>query len=312
MNSIAVLDGAATRVQEGTLRPESVLDLDAATLQSKLNREPFLIGHKLADHPLFALPRLIELSRRLPEDCVAYNSGDVPLGQGLYKGPRNGLSIEETIQRIEDCRSWMVLKFVEKDPEYADLLNACLDEVKALSEPFAPGMMKREGFIFISSPGSITPLHVDPEYNFLLQLRGKKTVNVVDPADRTVLSERNLEDYYTGPSGEFVMDFEDRFHERAAVFELTPGLGLHVPVTAPHWVENGGEVSISFSITFETPFCDRRKALYTLNARLRELGVKNPIPVGQSRLVDDAKYCAFRAMRGAKRAVRSAKKMFGG
>ena len=271
-----------------------------------------MIGHTLADHPLFGLPRLIELSRRLPEDCVAYNSGDVPLGQGLYKGPRNGLSIEETIRRIEDCRSWMVLKFLEKDSEYADLLNTCLDEVNRLSDPVAPGMHKREGFVFISSPGSITPLHVDPEYNFLLQIRGKKTVNIVDPADRTVLSERDLENYYSGPSGEFAMRFEDRFRERASQFELGPGLGLHFPVTAPHWVENGGEVSISFSITFETPFCDRRKTLYTLNARLRELGVKKPVPVGTSRLVDSAKYLAFRTLSGAKRAMRGARMKLGG
>ncbi len=302
MTSIAVLDEAsASGVNEETLRPRSLLALDAATLRSNLNRRPFVIRHGLADHPLFSLPRLIELSKRLPADCVAYNSGDVPLDQGLYRGPRNGLSIEETIRRIEDCRSWMVLKFVEKDPEYRDLLDTCLDEVEALSDAVAPGMIKREGFIFISSPGSVTPLHVDPEYNFLLQVRGVKTVNIVDPADRTVLSERDLENYYTTPSGEFVMRFEDGFRARAARFGLSPGLGLHFPVTAPHWVENGGEVSISFSITFETPFCSRRKTLYALNARLRALGVRHPIPVGRSRVVDGIKCFGFRALGGAKR-----------
>ena len=113
MTSIAVLDEASANGVKGeTLRPRCLLELDAATLRSNLNRRPFVIGHRLADHPLFSLPRLIELSKRLPADCVAYNSGDIPLDQGLYRGPRNGLSIEETIRRIEDCRSWMVLKFV--------------------------------------------------------------------------------------------------------------------------------------------------------------------------------------------------------
>ena len=32
----------------------------------------------------------------------------------------------------------------------------------------------REAFIFISSPNTVTPYHMDPEYNFLLQIRGTK------------------------------------------------------------------------------------------------------------------------------------------
>jgi cytochrome P450 len=39
------------------------------------------------------------------------------------------------------------------------------------SEPLAPGMCQREGFIFISSPGAVTPFHLDPEHNFLLQIK---------------------------------------------------------------------------------------------------------------------------------------------
>jgi len=31
-------------------------------------------------------------------------------------------------------------------------------------------MGRREGFIFVSSPGSVTPHHMDPEHNFLLQI----------------------------------------------------------------------------------------------------------------------------------------------
>ena len=66
--------------------------------------------------------------------------------------PRNGLSIEETIRRIEECRSWLVLKYVERDPEYRELLDRCVDEVQALCDPPLPGIDQREAFIFISSP----------------------------------------------------------------------------------------------------------------------------------------------------------------
>jgi hypothetical protein len=289
--------------QEGEGRP-ALLAFDGETFQSKFNREPFVIGHRLASHPLFALPRVIELARRLPAEHVSYNSGDVPVTTGLYKGPQTGLSIEETIRQIEESRSWMVLKFVEDDPEYRQLLDRCLDEIRPLSETVAPGMQKRQGFIFISSASSVTPYHMDPEYNFLLQVRGKKRVTIWNPADRAVLSERELEDYYSERN--FQITFKEEYRRRASSFELTPGAGLHFPVTAPHYVENGDEVSISFSITFQTPASERRRLLYGANARLRELGL-NPSPVGESGLCDSTKHAAFRAYRLAKRVLTGAR-----
>jgi hypothetical protein len=198
----------------------------------------------------------------------------------------------------------MVLKFVEDDPEYRQLLDRCLDEIRPLSETVAPGMQKRQGFIFISSASSVTPYHMDPEYNFLLQVRGKKRVTIWNPADRAVLSERELEDYYSERN--FQITFKEEYRRRASSFELTPGAGLHFPVTAPHYVENGDEVSISFSITFQTPASERRRLLYGANARLRELGL-NPSPVGESGLCDSTKHAAFRAYRLAKRVLTGAR-----
>lgn len=298
MSAFGILDRTERSVQRtANERRLALLELDKATFASKFNREPFTVRHHLADHPLFALPRLIELARRLPAEHVSYNSGDVPVTTGLYQGPQTGLSIEETIRQIEQCRSWMVLKFVEDDPEYRRLLNDCLDEIKSMSEPVAPGMQKRQGFIFISSASSVTPYHMDPEYNFLLQVRGNKKISIWNPADRSILSEKELEDYYS--EREFQIAFKEEYLAKAKKFTLAPGLGLHFPVTSPHFVENGDEVSISFSITFQTPASERRRFLYGANARLRELGLK-PSPVGQSALRDSTKQIAFRAVRFAK------------
>jgi mannose-6-phosphate isomerase-like protein (cupin superfamily) len=286
--------------EDDTDSGRGLLEVDPEGFRANFNRKPFLVRHRLSGHPLFSLPRLVELSKRLPESYVAYTSGDVSISEGLYRGPRTGLSIEETIHQIEERRSWMVLKFVEWDPEYRLLLDACLDEVRVYSEPLAPRMWKREGFIFISSPGSLTPYHVDPEYNFLLQIRGNKKVSVVGDARGPALTEQELEEYYTAPSGQFKLAFKQEFYKKATAFELVPGLGVHVPVTAPHWVENGDEVSISFSITFESPVVERRAMLYATNAKLRRMGLR-PAPVGRSALRDSAKLFAFRALRRAKR-----------
>jgi hypothetical protein len=137
------------------------LGIDPARFSARFDRQPFIVRHRLSDHPLFALPRLIELARTLPEDRVEYNAGDVPVSLDPARTPRTGLSIDETIRRIEECRSWMVFKNVERDPDYRALLDACLDQVREHSEPIEPGMDRREGFIFVSSPDSVTPYHMD-------------------------------------------------------------------------------------------------------------------------------------------------------
>jgi hypothetical protein len=276
----------------------SPLQIDPLRFQERFDRQPFLVRHRLHDHPLFALPRLIELARALPEDRVEYNAGDVPVSLDPSRTPRTGLSIDETIRRIEECRSWMVFKNVERDPAYAALLDTCLDQVREHSESAWPGMGRREGFIFVSSPGSVTPYHMDPEHNFLLQMRGQKQVSLFDGEDRELLTERELEKFYARGHRNLIL--ADANQPKAQVFALGSGDGLYFPVTWPHWVKNGSQVSVSFSITFRTASSDRREVLYRVNERLRRVGIHLP-PVGRSELVDGAKYQAFRTLARAHR-----------
>ena len=78
---------------------------------------------------------------------------------------------------------------------------------------------------------------MDPEHNFLLQIRGDKTMSVFDGGDRTLLSEEELERFYGGAHRNMV--FKDEYQTKAFQFQLKPGDGLHVPVTFPHHVRCG-------------------------------------------------------------------------
>ena len=274
--------------------------LSGGEFLTKFNRRPFVIGHTLQDHPLFDLSRLIELSTALPPDRVEYNSGKLPVTQDPSVTPSNGLSIAETIRRIEECNSWMVLKNVENDPSYKALLDECLNQIEEQTRDFAPGMKRREGFIFISSAGSVTPFHIDPENNFLLQIRGHKQVQLFDVEDRVVISEEQLEKFFTGAHRN--IPYLDQFANRGDWYDLNPGDGLHFPVAAPHWVKNGAEVSISFSITFQTECSERRQSLHRFNNKLRSWGVK-PTPVGRNELRDGAKFALVRGGRLCKQAL---------
>lgn len=263
------------------------LKIEPAGFRANFNRQPFLIGHHLAEHRLFELPRLVELMKSLPEQSVEYNAGDIPMSLDPQLTPRNGLSAEETIRSIEECRSWMVLKDVQQDAEYRALLDECLAEVRPHSEPLFPGMRHAQAFLFVTSPNSVTPYHIDPEHNFLLQIRGAKTVYLFDGRDRALLQEEELEYFYAVKPRN--LPFREENRDKAWVFDLQPGLGLHFPVTYPHWVQNQDAVSISFSITFRTPDLERRRSVYAMNYRLRQRGWR-PAPFGRSPWIDAAKY----------------------
>lgn len=265
------------------------LALQSDVFQSCFGERPFMVRHHLAEHALFELPRILELARSLPERSVEYNAGEVPLTLDPANTPRTGLSVEETIRRIGECRSWMVLKNVEQDPAYGALMDACLEQVHGLSSWLSPGMRDKEAFIFLSSPGSLTPYHMDPEENFLLQIRGEKILHVFD---RSVLSQQDLERFHAGSHRNLV--HRDEYQAKSEIFMLKPGRGLHVPVATPHWVQNGPEVSVSFSIAFQTERSLRSAHVHAFNSRLRRLGLQ-PACAGESALKDSLKQFAFRA-----------------
>jgi len=280
---------------------KKLLKIDADEFAANFNRRPFFIEHGLVDHPLFSLPRLVELSRVLPKEHVIYHSGEIRPDTRLYGGQKTGLSSEETIRQIEECKSWLVLRYVETDPEYRELVNSVLDEVQVFTEPLDPGMLKRQAFIFITSPNGVTPWHTDPEYSFLFQIRGRKNLKIVSPSP---FSEEETETYFaTGRNP----DFKDEYYEQASKYDLTEGRALHFPLTVPHWVHNGPEVAISISITFQTYASERRTIIYNTNHRIRSRGF-TPTPYGKSASRDSAKFFAFRASRRARKLLRLSEK----
>jgi Cupin-like domain len=279
----------------------NLLEIDRGVLGQNFPGRPFLIRHGLAGHGLFDLERVLALARTLPAEEIEYNAGDLAVNQDAALTPRNGLSVDETIRRIRECKSWMVLKHVERDADYLRLLNECLDQVRDTNRSLVGDMRQREGFVFLSSPGSVTPYHMDPEHNFLLQIRGKKTVYIWDPADRTVLPEAVIERFYGGDPHRN-MQFEQAWQERAMRFDLEPGDALYFPPTAPHWVQNGGEVSVSFSITFRSEAGDRRQRVYWVNHRLRGLGLR-PAAFGKWAVGDAAKNFAVQTAGRVRRAI---------
>ena len=254
---------------------------------------PGRIAHGLAGHPAFTLEALVALAARLDSAQVEYNRGDLPVGVDPAADIGNGLDIAGTIRSIEDNGSWMVLKFVETDPVYRALLEETLAELRPVVDPATGAMLKMEGFIFISSPDAVTPFHFDPEHNLLLQLRGTKTMTVFPAGDPAIAGPVQHEVFHMG--GHRNLPWQDGFLAQGTAIDLAPGQAVHVPVKAPHFVRNGPDTSISFSITWRSEWSYREASAHGLNALLRKAGLTPAMPA-RFPAQNHAKSLAYRAI----------------
>jgi oxalate decarboxylase/phosphoglucose isomerase-like protein (cupin superfamily) len=259
------------------------------------------LSHQHIGHPLLQLESLVGLAAALPADCIEYNPGKLPIGIANEDVPMSSLSVADTIRSIEENGSWMVLKRIEQHPEYAQLLNDTLDELEPLIAKRTGAMLGREGFIFVSSPGSITPFHFDPEHNILLQIRGTKTMTVFSPTDEELVGPEAHEAFHIGAQHRNRV-WQERFADRGQAITLNAGDAIHVPVKAPHWVQNGPDVSISLSITWRSDWSYAEADARAFNSLLRQTGLKprSPAPYPARNL---AKALAYRAVRRGRRAL---------
>jgi hypothetical protein len=271
-----------------------LLEIDGAEFAEAFARRPLPVRHHLAGHPLLTLESIAKLADSLPSNCVERHQADLPVlmpgGAPELEGPPS-----ETVMEIQTNGAWMVLWYIERRSEYSQLLDDCLAAAAPHVADRDGGMSprRREAFLFLSAPGATTPVHFDPEHNFLLQIKGTKDMNVCR-FESVEVERKELERYYGGghrnleemPGGE-------------ETFRMHPDDGVYVPSFAPHWVQNGGEASVSLSITFRSRGSERRERVYEFNSRLRRIGI-SPKPFGASERSDRAKELAFVATAGWK------------
>jgi hypothetical protein len=269
-----------------------VLNIDAATFRQNFDRRPFCFTCNLANHPLFELPRLIELAEFLRRDPhnTAFDAGDIKVEQRWNQRPRIPFTLREALDRLDCAGAWVILKHSEISPEYGEVMEAVLHDVAQLhGSGFRKAIKNPEAQIMLTSPGRITPYHFDNECNVLMQIRGEKDIWVFDQTDRQVLTDTELERFWVGDwnAGEY----KARCQDRAYAVRLVPGGGVHIPVNAPHWVKNDNNISVSLSINFEW----RDESLfnvYRANYFLRKMGMQ-PTPPGRSAFRDGVKHAVM-------------------
>lgn len=265
------------------------------------NRSSFMFEHGLTGNPLFELPSLIALSRRLPvgPEFAYWSNGTIAVDDRWEAGSKARQSLQDTLENIRTNNSLVILKHVEQDPAFAPLLQDFLARVVELTgAPMRDDVIVGEVLILVSSPERLTAYHIDAEVNYLVQITGDKIAHVFPPNDPEIVTDVELERFHAG-------DFNGAAYRAASqasatTYDLRAGHGIHIPTHAPHWVQNGPGISVALSVNYELRSVARQAKLLGINRWLRRLGLAPRRP-GISALGDRLKLSLARVLAARRR-----------
>jgi hypothetical protein len=283
-------------------RPEStkkthVIEPEGTKFRGDFNHNSFLFTHNLTGNPLFELPRLTRLAEYLIKKdgpaSVRWKNADSPVDAKWDQLPPNEqvANVSDAIQNLGKSGSWVVLYRVQHDPEYSAILEQALDDIEEMiGHPLRPEITWKDSYIFLASPHAVTPYHFDHETAFLMQVHGNRLAHLWDQKDRSVLTEKELENYYMGDLG--AGTYLEANQSKAYVYNMDAGKGVHHPVLAPHYYKNGDDYSVAIGVHLCLHDVDQRGRAYQINACLRKLGL-NPTAPGVSPWKDNLKIRAL-------------------
>lgn len=286
-----------------------VISADNESFQRDFPLKPFGIRHRLAGHPLLTLERIAELASELPRDLIEYNSGKVAISQDPNAIPSVDLDPVSVVKQIQTAGAWMVLKRIEKSEPYRELLEKALLSVaqaRGFNSLDDAGFEQIEGFLFVSSPNSTTPFHLDSEDNFFVQIHGEKFFTVYNNDDRKIASNDQIEHCLTKHRNLTIDTVQ--FKSRATEFHLFDGDGCYIPYIWPHWVRTADQYSISMAITWKTSAVRRLNDLHVVNSMLRGIGFPQAEP-GTNTSMDAIKLAAYRSAAAVAKPLRSSMAM---
>jgi hypothetical protein len=269
---------------------DAKLQLDISTLRDRFDRESFGFEHNLSKLDLFSddsLQQLVQAMSRAPRDYFIGGSAPSP-GTSFYSVPNGGLTPPKALQNLDHYRCRILLKRPENhDRSFRDLLQVLFQQVlDTLGGLRGQRIERLESGIFISSGRTVTPVHFDPEMAFFSQISGAKIYHVYPPGS---VDEADLERFYIrgrNDIGQVDLNTLDAARERR--FDLKPGMGLHQPQNAPHWVETGESISVSYTFLFQTDVSRAACRTRALNYCMRRVGLR-PSPPGVNSASDAAK-----------------------
>jgi len=277
--------------------PYKYLELNDNDYAVKFNKQPFIFKHSLESYKLLSFSTLAETILKLPRPHVYYSSGDVDVTANLdtaHKLYKPEMTLENAFANIETSGAFVIVREPESAPVFKELFNDLITDVKKFADSIDPGLDGFKLYLFIASPESVTPFHIDRYSTFLFQLQGHKDVNIRTPWEKSLISDIELEQFFSFKEG-FAPELKDGYLNTAMVNHIHPGEAVHIPFASPHWIKNSAEVSVSLSIIFNSKRTTNIANALRFNNWYRKKFNNPARPVNDSHLVDTIKASVFKS-----------------
>jgi hypothetical protein len=271
----------------GNRRPDVSL---GSELRDQLRtREPHAFRHALPSHPELELEAVARLADALGEKSVIREEAQRPLvfADGAPEPPHIA-EPGDVLRALDENGSWMTLLNIENHPQYRQFIDRTLDRLADQAGLRRSALRRRMGFIFASSPSSVTGAHFDVEHSLLFQLRGNRVLSFGQFPDLDT-RDREIRRYWNGSYGKLT-SMPVPTHD----VSIGPGDGVYIPPFRPHWLHNGPASSLSLTLTFFTKDNDTETLVQAYNERLRRMRI-SPRREGESAVRDRLKAAAMRS-----------------
>lgn len=231
------------------------------------------LGHALATERCFAWDRLAAVIDEGDRSLIEIREdGSAGRFRPLAELPTK---LSPLLSSLGEAKRWIMLRDLGRWPEFKGLVEGVLAGIAPVAGPITGDLLKPVAFLFVSSPGLLTPLHFDPEYNILFQIAGRKRFSVI-PAECGLPGKADNERFHR--TGDNLLPWRPQLAESALHFDMGPGDALHVPFKAAHTVTVGDAPSISLSVTWRSRDSLLQDDAWAMNGLLARCGVRVSAP----------------------------------
>lgn len=259
---------------------------------SSLDQKPFGLSHSLAGHPSLTMDSLARLIVEMPEKNVMFSKGLSEVTQNFEKiltDGKKGLDLREIVENIRTGNSYIAISKPELHPSFEGIFGEIVGDIGGYLKANGTGTvpLEPEMWLFIASPGAVTPFHFDRFSNIIMQIRGSKELAVFPPRVDAIISSRDTDAYLDrAPSFPELTDAKDR---QAVKFKFKPGEAVHIPFVSGHYVKNGlDDISITISFFYHSQQTKKWAKAMRFNHILRRIGL-TPRPIGSAPVMDSLK-----------------------
>lgn len=251
--------------------------------QAVKEKRPFIFCHNLHRSAHFdwtGLKKLVHAAStpeprrggflREPAPRGSFNLGKESVEN--WGSPEFRKKMDAALDTLPTCDARIKLSGIAEYLDYGGVVRQVTEEISmATGVDFHKDFYPCTATLFLSSPGILTPYHIDSECNFLVQIQGEKLFHSWDGTNREIVPSAHLEEFWQG------IAFREKTTRQPQDFHLEPGNGIYNPPFFPHEVYTCGAPSISLSLGYD-PKASAEPEIHRMNSMMRKLHL-HPSPI---------------------------------